>query len=66
MEIVEGAILFFFFDVLFDYTSSDVHKFARKHHFQTELENLRKLIVCICGMLSDAEQKQLTEDSVRL
>lgn len=66
MEIVEGAILSSFLMCCLTTPPPIVHKFARKHHFQIELENLRKLIVYICGMLSDAEQKQLTEDSVRL
>ncbi|KAL6319950.1 hypothetical protein AAG906_037026 [Vitis piasezkii] len=66
MEAVEGVALYSSSGVLFGMlTSFDVDKFARQHHFQTEHEKLRKLQVCIVGVLNDAEKNQVSKPSVK-
>ena len=66
MEAVEGVALYSSSGVLFGmWTSSDVDKLARQHHFQTEFEKLRKLQVRIVGVLNDAEKNQVSKPSVK-
>ena len=66
MEAVEGAVLYSSFDVLFGKASSEVNTFERQNRLLTELDKLRKLLVCICGVLNDAEGKHLSGRSIRI
>ena len=66
MEAVEGAVLYSSFDVLFGKASSEVNTFERQNRLQAELDKLRKLLVCICGVLNDAEGKHLPDRSIRI
>ncbi|RVW76589.1 putative disease resistance protein RGA3 [Vitis vinifera] len=66
MEVVGEALLFVSFEVLFNkLASSDLLKFARQEHVQAELKKWEKKLFNIREVLNDAEEKQITEQSVK-
>ncbi|WKA01857.1 hypothetical protein VitviT2T_020110 [Vitis vinifera] len=66
MEVVGEALLSVSFEVLFNkLASSDFLKFARQEHVQAELKKWEKKLFNIREVLNDAEEKQITEQSVK-
>ena len=66
MEVVAEALLSASIEVLFSKLgSSDVLKFARQDHVQAELKKWETKLLGIREVLNDAEDKQITEQSVK-
>ena len=66
MEVVAEALLSASVEALFSKLgSSDVLKFARQDHVQAELKKWETTLLGIREVLNDAEDKQITEQSVK-
>ena len=66
MEVVAEALLSASIEALFSKLgSSDVLKFAREDHVRAELKKWETKLSDIREVLNDAEEKQITEQSVK-